>query len=143
MNSNSTETQPTKIKSVAGATLARLARFMGFRVLMMIVTIIIAVYTTILIANMGGYVDTMMRNDIRETTIAKVAAMTANKPMTGEARKIMQEEMIALEIKRQGLDTPFIIRSFRYLKNALTLNLGRAIYMVSDHGSKTVRAHHP
>jgi peptide/nickel transport system permease protein len=140
MNSDSTETQPTKIKSVAGATLARLARFMGFRVLMMIVTIVIAVYTTILIANMGGYVDTMMRNDIRETTIARVAAMTANKPMTGEARKVMQEEMIALEIKRQGLDTPFIIRSFRYLKNALTLNLGRAIYMVSDHGSKTVRA---
>ncbi len=140
MNSDSTETQPTKIKSVAGATLARLARFMGFRVLMMIVTIVIAVYTTILIANMGGYVDTMMRNDIRESTIAKVAAMTANKPMTGDARKAMQEEMIALEIKRQGLDTPFIVRSFRYLKNALTLNLGRAIYMVSDHGSKTVRA---
>ncbi len=141
MNSDSTETQPTKkLKSVTGATLARLARFMGFRVLMMIVTIVIAVYTTILIANMGGYVDTMMRNDIRESTIAKVAAMTANKPMTGDARKAMQEEMIALEIKRQGLDTPFIIRSFRYLKNALTLNLGRAIYMVSDHGSKTVRA---
>jgi peptide/nickel transport system permease protein len=140
MNSDSTETQPTKIRSVAGATLARLARFMGFRVLMMIVTIVIAVYTTILIANMGGYVDTMMRNDIRESTIAKVAAMTANKPMTGDARKAMQEEMIALEIKRQGLDTPFIVRSFRYLKNALTLNLGRAIYMVSDHGSKTVRA---
>ena len=48
--------------------------------------------------------------------------------------------MIALEIKRQGLDTPFVVRSFRYLGNALTLNLGRAIYMVSDHGSKTVRA---
>jgi peptide/nickel transport system permease protein len=139
MNSDSTETQPTKIKSVAGATLARLARFMGFRVLMMIVTIVIVVYTTILIANMGGYVDTMMRNDIRESTIAKVAAMTANKPMSGDARKAMQEEMIALEIKRQGLDTQFIVRSFRYLKNALTLNLGRAIYMVSDHGSKTVR----
>jgi peptide/nickel transport system permease protein len=140
MNSDSTETQSTKIKSVAGATLARLARFMGFRVLMMIVTVIIAVYTTILIANMGGYVDTMMRNDIRETTIAKVAAMTANKPITNDARRTMQEEMIALEVKRLGLDTPFIVRSFRYLGNALTLNLGRAIYMVSDHGSKTVRA---
>lgn len=140
MNSDSTENQPTKLKSVAGATLARLARFMGFRVLMMIVTIVIAVYTTILIANMGGYVDTMMRNDIRESTIAKVAAMTANKNVSGEARKAMQEEMIALEVKRLGLDTPFVIRSFRYLGNALTLNLGRAIYMVSDHGSKTVRA---
>jgi len=115
-------------------------RFMSFRVLMLVVTIVVAVYSTIMIANMGGYVDTIMRNDIRESTIMKVAAMTANKPISGDARRQMQEEMIALEEKRLGLDTPFIIRSFRYLGNALTLNLGRAIYMVSDHGSKAVRA---
>lgn len=113
---------------------------MLFRVLMLVVTIVIAVYLTILIANMGGYVDTIMKNDIRESTIMKVAAMTANKPISGEARKQMQEEMIALEYKRLGLDTPFIVRSFRYLANGLTLNLGRATYMVSDHGSKAVRA---
>ncbi len=56
-----------------------------------------------------------------------------------EARRAMVEEMIALEEHRIGLDTPFIVRSFRFLGDALTLNLGRATYMVSDHGSRAVR----
>lgn len=140
MTSQATTIEPTEAKKSSASNLARLGRFMLFRVLMLVVTIVIAVYLTILIANMGGYVDTIMKNDIRESTIMKVAAMTANKPISGEARKQMQEEMIALEYKRLGLDTPFIVRSFRYLANGLTLNLGRATYMVSDHGSKAVRA---
>ncbi len=139
MTSETPETTPVKIESAATSTLKRLVRFMSFRVLMLVVTIVIAVYTTILIANMGGYVDTIMRNDIKERINMKVAAMTANKPITTEARKAMAEEMIALEVKRLGLDTPFVIRSFRYLGNALQLNLGRAIYMVSDSGSRQVR----
>lgn len=140
MTSETPSKENLQIKSTAADTFKRLMRFMSFRVLMLVVTIVVAVYSTIMIANMGGYVDTIMRNDIRESTIMKVAAMTANKPISGDARRQMQEEMIALEEKRLGLDTPFIIRSFRYLGNALTLNLGRAIYMVSDHGSKAVRA---
>jgi len=140
MTSETPPKENLQIKSTAADTFKRLMRFMSFRVLMLVVTIVVAVYSTIMIANMGGYVDTIMRNDIRESTIMKVAAMTANKPISGDARRQMQEEMIALEEKRLGLDTPFIIRSFRYLGNALTLNLGRAIYMVSDHGSKAVRA---
>ncbi len=139
MTSETPETTPVKIESAATSTLKRLVRFMSFRVLMLVVTIVIAVYTTILIANMGGYVDTIMRNDIKERINMQVAAMTANKPITTEARKAMAEEMIALEVKRLGLDTPFVIRSFRYLGNALQLNLGRAIYMVSDSGSRQVR----
>lgn len=139
MTSETPETTPVKIESAASSTLKRLVRFMSFRVLMLVVTIVIAVYTTILIANMGGYVDTIMRNDIKERINMQVAAMTANKPITTEARKAMAEEMIALEVKRLGLDTPFVIRSFRYLGNALQLNLGRAIYMVSDSGSRQVR----
>ena len=38
-----------------------------------------------------------------------------------------------------GLDKPFVVRSFNFLKNALTLNLGRATYMSSDAGSRQVR----
>ena len=41
--------------------------------------------------------------------------------------------------KRLGLDRPFIVRSFGFLKDAMTLNLGRADMMISDSGSKTVR----
>jgi len=49
------------------------------------------------------------------------------------------QEKIANEEKRLGLDKPFINRSFTYLVNGLTLNLGRAVNMNSDSGSRQVR----
>jgi len=116
----------------------RLGKFLALRVVMLFVTIVVGIYITILIANMGGYVDTIMRNDIRERVNQQVSAMTASKPMSTENRAQLVNQMIALEEKRIGLDTPFVIRSFRYLKNALTLDLGRAVHMVSDHGSRAV-----
>ena len=115
--------KPVKTKA-ATSTFTRVARFMAVRVVMLFVTIVIGVYLTILIANMGGYVDTIMRNDIRERTNQTVAAMTANKNVSPEARKNMVEQMIALEEKRLGLNTPFVVRSFRYLGNSLVLELG-------------------
>jgi peptide/nickel transport system permease protein len=129
----------SRIKSDSGASLKRILRFMGFRVFMLLITVVIGVYATIMIANMGGYVDTIMRNSIRETAIMKVAAMTANRAVAPEARQEMVSDFIALEEKRMGLDTPFLIRSFRYLENGLKLDLGRAKNMTSDSGSRTVR----
>jgi peptide/nickel transport system permease protein len=49
------------------------------------------------------------------------------------------EQQVALEQERQGLNLPFPLRSARYLVNAMTLNLGQAENMISDHGSKEVR----
>ncbi len=129
-----------KPKKKAGeTTFSRVGRFVAFRLIMLFVTIVIGVYLTILIANMGGYVDTIMRNDIRERTIQRVAAMTANQNITPEKRAAMVNEYVALEEKRLGLNTPFAVRSFNYLGNALQLKLGRAQYMVSDSGSREVR----
>ncbi|MFM8322313.1 MAG: ABC transporter permease [Chloroflexota bacterium] len=129
----------TKKKKAASSTFSRVGRFVAIRLVMLFITIVIGVYLTILIANMGGYVDTIMRNDIRESVNMRVVAMTANKQVSPEARAKMAQEMIALEEKRLGLDTPFVIRSFRYLGNSLQLKLGRAQNMVSDNGSREVR----
>lgn len=126
-------------KKASNSTLVRVARFMSLRVLMLFITIVIGVYTTIMIANMGGYVDDIMRNNIRETVNMRVAAMTANTQTSTETRREMATEMIALEEKRLGLDTPFMVRSFHYLSDSLQLKLGRAQHMVSDHGSREVR----
>jgi len=49
------------------------------------------------------------------------------------------EERVALEEQRLGLDRPFIVRSFGFLADAMTLNLGFAEQMFSDSGSKQVR----
>jgi peptide/nickel transport system permease protein len=59
--------------------------------------------------------------------------------MTTEERNAMVAAQVALAEQKLGLDEPFLIRSFRYLGNALTLNLGFAELMVSDSGSRQVR----
>jgi len=53
-------------------------------------------------------------------------------------QKLIQDR-IASQEQRLGLDQPFAIRSIKYLGNALTLNLGRALNMTSENGSKEVR----
>jgi len=99
----------------------------------------VGVYLTIMIANMGGYVDTMMKAEIQERITLAVTMNPANKNLKPEDRNKLVEEKIALEEKRMGLDKPLIVRSFTYLGNALTLNLGRAVNMTSDSGSRQVR----
>jgi peptide/nickel transport system permease protein len=59
--------------------------------------------------------------------------------MEPATRQKLIAESIALEETRQGLNTPVAVRNVKYLLNALTLNLGRAINMTSDSGSKEVR----
>ncbi|HCM96230.1 MAG TPA: ABC transporter permease [Anaerolineae bacterium] len=105
----------------------------------MMITVAIGVYLTILIANMGGYVDTIMRNEIKDNITQGILANPAFRSLSTEAKANLIQTKIETEINRRGLNQPFAIRSVRYLKNALTLNLGRAIYMKSDQGSKEVR----
>jgi peptide/nickel transport system permease protein len=119
--------------------LKRIARFTLVRFISLIVTVIIGVYLTILIANMGGKVDDIMRGEIQERVTLMVAMNPANQNLSAEARNKLVLIEIANEEKRLGLNQPFLIRSLRYLRNALTLNLGRAINMNSDSGSRTVR----
>ncbi len=127
-------------KKTSSSALGRIARFTAIRLITLFITVVIGVFLTIMIANMGGYVDNIMKSEIKERVIMRVAAMTANQKITPETRQKMTEEMIALEENRLGLNTPFAVRAFRYLGNALQLNLGRALNMVSDNGSRSVRA---
>jgi peptide/nickel transport system permease protein len=118
---------------------ARIARYVVVRLLTLFVTVVIGVYLTIMIANMGGYVDQIMKGQIRDYVTQRIALNPATQQMNPEDRKRLIAESIALEEKRLGLDIPIAIRNFRYLSNALTLRLGRAINMTSDAGSKQVR----
>jgi peptide/nickel transport system permease protein len=80
-----------------------------------------------------------MRNEIKYNAAQAVIANPANRNLAPEVRERLIQERIELEEKRLGLNQPFAIRSLRYLRNALTLNLGYAIFMNSDSGSRQVR----
>jgi peptide/nickel transport system permease protein len=121
------------------STFMRVAQYTAVRLVTLFVTIVIGVYLTIMIANMGGHVDNIMRAEMRERITLQVAMNPANKSLDRDALNKLVLDRIALEEKRLGLDKPIAIRSFNFLYNAMTLNLGRAQNMSSDSGSRTVR----
>lgn len=130
-----------KEKSKAVGTLNRVARYMAMRIVVLFFTVVVGVYLTVLIANMGGYVDEIRRGAIREQAAIAISMNPSPeiRALSTAEKTALIEQRVALEEGRLGLDRPFIVRSFGFLKDALTLNLGFAQQMFSDSGSKQVR----
>lgn len=126
-------------KRSTSGTFARIARYAFVRGGTLLITLVIGVYLAILIANGGGYVDQMRIGQVREKISLQIAGNEALRDMTMQERREYEQRLVDLEIQRLGLDQPFMVRSFRYLWNGLTLNLGSAEYMISDSGSRQVR----
>lgn len=129
----------TGVRQNSSNTLVRVLRYTLVRTIALFVTVVIGVYLTILIANMGGEVDNMRRGFIREQVSLAVGLDPELRQLSVEERNAQIAALIAVQEQRLGLDQPFLIRSFRYLTDALTLNLGRAEILTSDSGSRQVR----
>ncbi len=121
------------------STFFRVTKYTGARLLSLAVTVVIGLYLTILIANMGGYVDTIRLAQIREEVNAGIAGNPVFRTLTQEQRVDLANERIQSRVHAMGMDQPFIIRSFIYLKDAVVLDLGRAYFMASNSGSNQVR----
>lgn len=126
-------------RKATSAAIVRLLRYTGIKSIALFVTIVVGVYLTILIANMGGYVDDIRRSQIREGIDMAVSQDPAMRQLSNEERAQFIAGQVALAEAQLGLDQPFIFRSFRYLADALTLNLGFAEQLTSDSGSRQVR----
>lgn len=131
--------KPATKKGRHESTFTRVSRYVVVRLLTLFVTVLISIYLTIMIANMGGFVDQIMRGEIRDRVTQSIAGNPNFDKMDPDARRNLIAERIAAEEERVGLNIPIAVRNFRYLSNALTLQLGRAINMTSDSGSKQVR----
>jgi peptide/nickel transport system permease protein len=138
VTSPSTETTVVR-KTYRDSTFLRVSRFVVVRLATLFATVVIGVYLTIMIANMGGYVDQIMKGEIRERVTQSLLGNPNIQQMEPSVRQNLIQERIAAEEDRMGLNVPLAVRNFRYLSNALTLRLGRAINMTSDSGSKQVR----
>ena len=135
---SSTGAEPRQA-SASTSTVSRVVRYTTVRLLTLFTTVVIGVYLTIMIANMGGYVNVIMKSEIRERITMQFANSRAAQTMSADARAEFLATQIAQEEQRVGLNTPVAVRNLRFLLNALSLNMGRAINMTSDSGSKLVR----
>jgi peptide/nickel transport system permease protein len=120
--------------------LTKLGRYVLFRLLWLGLGLVVAVYLVILIANMGGALDDIRKAEIGYNVNAMIRQNPANRGLPPGVLDEMVDQQIQIEYNRLGLNEPFFPgRSFRYLWDAVSLNLGRAEFMRSDAGSSQVR----
>jgi peptide/nickel transport system permease protein len=117
----------------------RLLRYTLLKLVALVFTVAVGVYITIIVANMGGEVDKMRMATIRESVALAATADPAFKTMSSDERIAYINARVELEARRYGLERPFILRSFEYLKDGMTLNFGFSQAIVSDSGSRQVR----
>jgi peptide/nickel transport system permease protein len=84
-------------------------------------------------------VDNIRIAQVRESVGASVLADPQLQALPASELRRLMDQRVDLEVRRLRLDQPFIWRSFTYLTDALSLNLGRAERLTSDSGSRQVR----
>jgi len=120
-------------------SLKRFGRYTAVRIITLFCTVVVGIYLAILVANMGGFVDKILEGQIIEQVGGEIMANDQLRQLSFEERESWRDARVATLMAMRGLDRPFIIRSFEHLKNAITLNLGRATFIASDSGSKEVK----
>jgi peptide/nickel transport system permease protein len=130
---------PSPPRRDRASTASRVLKYTATRTVALFFTVVVGVYLTILIANMGGYVDDIRRGQIREQVAVSMSMDPEFRQLAAAERTQMINQLVKVEEDRLGLDRPFIVRSFGFLEDALFLNLGRAEQISSDSGSRLVR----
>jgi peptide/nickel transport system permease protein len=131
------EIEKPRKKPESGAV--RVLKYSGVRLLSLSASLVIAVFLTLMIANMGGYVDRIQLGEIRYNVTQAFNANISYRTLSVEERNKFIEEQVAVKVHQEGLDKPFAVRVIAYMKNGLALNFGQAIRMTSNSGSKNVR----
>ena len=120
-------------------TFARVAQYVLLRAVALAITVVVGVYLTVVITNMGGHVDNIRIAQVRESVGGRILLDRELQSLPpSEVQRVINQQ-VQVEVQRLGLDRPFIWRSFTYLTDALSLNLGRAEQLTSDSGSRQVR----
>lgn len=114
------------------------ARYLTRRGILLLTTLVLAVYATVLIANMGGYIDKLLINQITFEELQKLNRDPRFSALPEEERERILRVRVDARIKAAGLDQPFPVRSMIQLRQALTLSLGRASFLKSYSGSTKV-----
>src|SRR3989442_12418894 len=105
-------------------TVVRVATYSATRLFALFVTVVVAVYLTVLVANMGGYVDVIKRGEIREGAMTRVQNDPKLTFLTPEDRARRVQEIVRLDQQRPGVNRLVLPRNLARLCEALPLQRG-------------------
>jgi peptide/nickel transport system permease protein len=134
-----TEAHKSLAKAMRYQSVVRIGMYLLRRVVTIGIAVVIGILLTIIIANWGGHLDEVKKAAARDSVEEYIMADDELRLMPWEDRMRLEEKLLALEIRRLGLDRPFWVRTPGYLIGALTLDLGWARDMTSPSGSRRVR----
>jgi len=116
----------------------RLAVYLGIRSVILFLTVGVAVYLVVLVATLGGKLDTIREAQIREEA-REALQSPAFRHFTEEERARAFAGLVEARRRAEGLDRPFLWRTFSYFLRGITLSFGRSERLTSDTGSGEVR----
>ena len=132
---SSADSTPEKTTS---GTLSRVAKYTFTRMIVLFLTVVVAVWITIFIANMGGYVDEIIRGRIDQMIVGMVMGGWLKGVPTEEKFEIIEQTTAAMA-EAEGLNQPFFLRTVRWLYTGLTLDWGEARYSRTMHAGRQTR----
>ncbi len=115
-----------------------LVRYLGKRLLILVATLIIATFITVVIAEMGGYVDKILISLIKTQVEQEIARNPQFQGLPANVKEEIIKERVHAIIHSRGLDQPLPIRIIRYTIDALTFRLGQAMFIRSSSGSSEI-----
>jgi peptide/nickel transport system permease protein len=112
---------------------SRITKYTLVKGIMLLVTVVVAVYLTIIVANLGGYVDEIFKARIDQALAGRVMGGWLKDVPTEEKFKIIEQTRWEME-EASGLHEPFLLRTLFWLVRGLTLDLGESYLYYFFHG---------
>jgi len=109
------------------STFRRVARYTVVKLVTIMISVVIGLYLTILVANLGGYVDEVFRGMINEMIFGMVRAGQFKDIDEADREQAIADTLWMME-ESYGLHEPFLLRTLSWLKHGLILDLGEARY---------------
>ena len=115
-----------------------LARHLAKRAIFLALTLVLATYITVVIANGGGLIDNILKAQLLNDLTQSLHNNQFYNQLNATEKAAYKAERYNALLEARGLNQPFLEKSFRFTYEALTLQLGRAQYIKANDGSFAV-----
>ena len=115
-------------------------RYLAKKAAFLVVTLLFALYLTVVIANFGGYVDDILRAQARFDAIRGCNQDPGCSQLPAEQKNATIQDTYESIVQSRGLNQDFLTKSLRFTWDLLNLRLGRALELRDVQGSDDVGA---
>lgn len=134
------ETLPESPPRRSPNAFGRIIRYTLAKGVMLFITLAVGLYLTILVVNLGGFIDKVFAANIEESIGAMIQGGWLRDVPEPERSEQIEQTRWAMQ-EAAGLHSPFLLRSLRWLYNSLRLDLGTTwtpFYYTSQDGPISV-----